>query len=130
MTEPNTPAGSIGGEAGRPRRANHYANGKAFQRRIRLHLIDNGYRIIESAGSKGKIDIIAGKPGQRLAIQCKIRGALGTDEWNQLLEWAADFDAVPILAVGGRGVRYWHLAGPKTQRGVRPMVPFAIDFAA
>jgi Holliday junction resolvase len=130
VTEPKTPAGLSRGEATGARRANQYRRGKAFQNRIRHDLIDNGYRIIESAGSKGKIDIIAGKPGQRLAIQCKIRGALGTDEWNQLLAWARDFDAVPILAVGGRGVRYWYLAGPKTVRGVRPMVPFAIDFAA
>jgi Holliday junction resolvase len=127
LTGPKAPAGGRGGEATAPRRPNHYRNGKAFQNRIRHNLIDHGYRIIESAGSKGKIDILAGRPGLRLAVQCKIRGALGTDEWNQLLEWAADFDAVPILAVGGRGVRYWHLTGPKVQRGVRPMLPFALD---
>ena len=109
------------------RLTNRYRSGVEFERRIRLDLETNGYRIIRAAGSKGKIDLLAGKPGQRLAVQCKRTGLLGTAEWNQLIEWAAVFDAIPILAVGGRGVRYWLLTGRKVQRGVRPMVPFVID---
>lgn len=124
-----------GGEAGNGegsgaptiRRPNHYRRGTAFERRVRADLEANGYRLIRSAGSKGKIDLLAGKPGQRLAVQCKITGLLSTAEWNLLIEWAACFDAVPVLAVGGRGVRYWQLTARKTQRGKRPMVPFLVD---
>jgi len=127
MTEPKTPAGGRDREAPPARRTNHYRSGVEFERRIRADLETNGYLIIRSAGSKGKIDLLAAKPGQRLAIQCKRHGLLSTSEWNQLIEWAAVFDAVPILAVGGRGGRYWHLTARKTQRGKRPMTPFLLD---
>ena len=123
-------SGDWEGNAANPatrRLTNRYRSGVEFERRIRLDLETNGYRIIRAAGSKGKIDLLAGKPGQRLAVQCKRTGHLGTAEWNQLIEWAVVFDAIPILAVGGRGVRYWLLTGRKVQRGVRPMVPFVID---
>lgn len=128
MTGFQTPAGGGVGEGAAVRRPpNHYRRGAAFERRVRADLETNGYRIIRSAGSKGKIDLLAGKPGQQLAVQCKITGLLSTAEWNLLLEWAPHFNAIPILAVGGRGTRYWHLTARKTQRGKRPMVPFLLD---
>ena len=132
MTE--TPAGSGGRVTGEGaqnpaarRSPNHYRNGRAFEMRVRDDLTANGYTVIRAAGSKGKIDLFAAKPGQRLAIQCKRHGLLSTSEWNQLIEWAAVFDAIPILAVGGRNGRYWHLTARKTQRGKRPMRPFLLD---
>ena len=136
MADPKTPAGRGRKEAGKvsdpapSRLVNKYRAGAEFERRIRIDLTGKGFRIIRSAGSKGKIDLLAGREGLRLAVQCKLRGAISTVEWNELLEWAAAFDAVPVLAVGGRGVRYWELTGRKERRGERPMVPFHFGQAA
>lgn len=128
VIDPQTPAGGGVGERPATRRSpNHYRNGRAFEIRIRDNLTENGYAVIRAAGSKGKIDLFAAKPGQRLAIQCKKTGLLSTAEWNQLCDLAVIYDAIPILAVGGRGNRYWHLTARKTVRGQRPMVPFLLD---
>ena len=48
-----------------------YNTGADFEREVRKHLAYNGYEIMRSAGSKGKVDLVAFKPGQVLFVQCK-----------------------------------------------------------
>lgn len=66
----------------------------------------NGYQCMMSAGSKGdhKIDIIAWKPGERLAIQCKVDGYLPPRERWALFNSARNLGAIPLLA-------WWHKEG-------------------
>ena len=111
---------------------NHYRNGRAFEYRVRTQLRDAGFLVLRMAGSKTKVDMIAVRPGELLVIQCKRSGALPPAEWNALYEIAAMFPGVPVLAVGGRGNRYWRLTHRKDKRGRQPMVPylFAADRAA
>jgi len=135
MTGPETPAG--GGEVGNgegsdapaTRRINHYRSGRAFELRVRAELTEHGYWVMGSPGSKTKVDVLAAKPGQLLLIQCKKNGLLSAAEWNALLDIVEFFPpgTIPILAVGGRGGRYWQLTARKTRRGQRPMVPFRLD---
>lgn len=127
-----TPAGRGDWEGPASRRPNHYRNGRAFEHRVRADLEANGYRCFRTAGSKTKVDLIAVKHGQVLLIQCKRSGALPTGEWNALVALSLLFppNTVPVLAVGGRGGRYWELTAPKVKRGERPMRPFIVDAAA
>lgn len=83
--------------------------------------------VLRTAGSKSKIDLVAIRDGIQLFIQCKRSGLLPTAEWNALVELAQMVRAVPVLAVGGRGERYWQLTAPKTKRGQRPMTPMDIQ---
>lgn len=118
---------------GTPPARTPYQRGKDFQRRVRDLLRSNGYEVVESAGSKTKIDQVAVKPGQVLFVQCKRNGALPPAEWNRLYDLAAMLPsvAVPVVASqnGARGgIRIERLAGRKTRPGARePREPFAID---
>ena len=134
---PQTPAGGGAALLGEgalpaPRRTNHYRNGRQFELRVRADLTAAGYWVLGSPGSKTKVDVLAVKPREILLVQCKKVGAapLSAAEWNALLDIVAVFPpgiTIPILAVGGRGHRYFQLTGRKTKRGHRPMVPFHLD---
>lgn len=113
-----------------------YEKGRRFEWLCRDDLIENGYDVVRSAGSKSgtKIDLLAFKPGQLLIVQCKATGALPPDEWDRLVEVAGWVGAVPLLAAkGGRGqgVQYTRLLGAK-RRGCRiqPSEPFLLDLVA
>jgi Holliday junction resolvase len=112
----------------------NYASGTRFELKTRHDLEDNGYVVSRAAGSKGKIDLWACKPGELLMVQCKSTpGLCGPEEWDRVVELAGWVGGVPLLAVngpGGRGVRYWRLVGLK-RRGRRfdaqPIAPFLPD---
>jgi Holliday junction resolvase len=96
---------------------NHYAAGRKFEWDIRDALIDDGYDVIRSAGSKGKVDLVAIKPGELLFIQAKINGLCPPAERTELLRVSGRADALPIVAYKGtegrrRPVRYRLLTGP------------------
>ena len=110
-----------------------YALGAALERRIRDRLIEDGYFVIRSAGSKKVVDLAAFKPGQTLFIQCKRSGALPPASWNALYDLALSVGAVPVMVENPkpRCVRWWRLTGRKDGRGGRqPMVPFEVDEVA
>jgi len=65
-----------------------YERGAEFERRVAKRLTVDGYACFRSAGSHGKADIVAIKPGQILLIQCKRDGEISRAEWNGLLELA------------------------------------------
>lgn len=109
--------------------ATQYRQGAAFERATRTRLIDDGYDVLRSAGSKTKVDLIAIKKGQIVFVQCKRSGKLPPDERAALLHFAAllpDVDALPVLAYkpGPRGgVAFALLTGP----GPRDRQPWAAD---
>lgn len=105
----------------------HYARGTAFERQVRHALEADGYDVIRSAGSKGKIDLVAIKRGQILFVQCKLNGLCGPAERSELLRVAYLVDALPLVAYKGtegrqRPIRYRLLtgAGPKEFRDWAP----------
>lgn len=108
-----------------------YDTGRRFEYKTRDDLDTNGYVVSRAAGSKGKVDLFAFKPGQFLFVQCKADGRCDPAEWDRLVELASWVGALPILAQNGprgRGVVYTHLLAPKVPSArVQPCRPFLLD---
>lgn len=104
----------------------NYRAGAQFERDVVIELRAEGYDVIRAAGSKGKIDVLAFKPGQTLAIQCKLHGTIGPAERAEVLRLAAILTAVPLVAYKEpRQARphYARLTGP----GPKDRTPFHTD---
>ena len=76
-----------------------YSNGRAYEYKIRDHLISFGYSCIRAAGSKGKADLVALRPGEVLLVQVKMAGLqIAPHERRGLLELARITGGVPLVA--------------------------------
>ena len=53
-----------------------YVKGANFERQVKKDLEAVGYFVIRSAGSKGKIDLVAFKSNDVRLIQCKTNGVI------------------------------------------------------
>ena len=97
--------------------ASKYAQGRAFEYRVRDDLIRNGCGfVIRSAGSKGCVDLCGfgyrGGPqsGRLFFVQCKRNGKISGAERLELVEVALDAGAIPLLASPIRGgVKYYRV---------------------
>lgn len=105
--------------------------GADAERRVRRVLEDLDYLVVRAAASKGCADLLAIRPGGGvLLIQVK-RGAgrMRPREWNELLEVARRYGALPVLAefVPRQGIAWWWLTGPKAVggRGRQPYLPYS-----
>lgn len=90
-----------------------YGLGADFERRVAKDLGEQGYECFRAAGSHGKADVVAIKPGQILLIQCKRSGEIDREEWNEVVALARRIDprgrvALPMLArmPGRTGIEY------------------------
>jgi Holliday junction resolvase len=95
-----------------------YAKGARLEHAARRSLEADGYRVIRSAGSKTKVDLIALKPGELLFVQAKAgTGTASPAERAELVALASMVGARPILALRrDRGPLEWWLltgVGPK-----------------
>lgn len=93
----------------------HYRNGREFEWKVRDDLVDNGYDVIRSAGSKTKVDLSAFKPGQAVFVQCKRDGRISPAERVELLRMASHIGAIPVVAwkkPRNTTIHYWQLTGP------------------
>jgi Holliday junction resolvase-like predicted endonuclease len=106
-----------------------YRNGADLERAVKHDLEDNGYLlVIKSGGSKGKVDVIAMKPGEIVLVQCKLSGAMSPADRVNLRKLALTLCAVPVLArwvkegTAARAIGYTELIsmGPA---GNRPWTP-------
>ena len=94
--------------------ATNYERGRAFEYRVRDHLLNTGAAlVIRSAQSKGKVDLAAFWPlvadSQPWLVQCKRDGKLSHDEGNDLVAIADEVGALALLAYAGpkgRGVEF------------------------
>lgn len=113
-------------------RVTRYEQGRALEHRVRDLLVDLGFLVIRSAGSKSVADLVAlprlGRtpewvPGGPWLVQCKRGGVLGPAEWNQLLSEALSVSAAPVMAryTPRRPIELFRLDGPKMGRGRQPM---------
>lgn len=79
-----------------------YRSGYSAERDLRQILEAKGWRVIRSGGSK-KPDLIAGKGGEVLVLECKATNDLEVyiekEEATSLVQAAAAFAARPALAV-------------------------------
>lgn len=94
----------------------NYRNGSDFERKVRGSLEDDGYECVRAAGSKGKIDVVAMKPGQLLFIQIKRHmGQIPPADRAELLRLAAMVGAIPLVAyqpIPRKPIAYRELLGP------------------
>lgn len=118
----------------------NYERGSAFERRVGAHLHARGYEVFRAAGSRGKADVLAIRPGQILLIQCKRNGEIPRGEWNDLYALAERIAGsaavgavvVPLLALmpGRRGIAYRQLVEPAEHRQPRNWVPWTVEATA
>lgn len=77
-----------------------YAKGARFERRVRDELIERGFFVARSAGSRGPLDLVAfGKDENVQFIQCKLqRERMSKKEKQELYELARRFGVKAIFA--------------------------------
>lgn len=94
-----------------------YSDGYRFECMTRDALKDDGYEVIRSAGSKGKVDLIGLKSQQLLFVQCKLNGLCPPAERRAVIRLSGLVNALPLVAYrhkDGRSaavVRYRRLTG-------------------
>src|SRR5215217_7683227 len=106
--------------------ARRYKNDQPSEYRISDDLAQDGYSCIRAAGSKGKADIIALKPGEILLVQVKRSNPqLTPNDRTALLELARITGGRPIVAhkPPRKPVIYRELTGP----GPKDWKPFHTD---
>jgi len=75
-----------------------YERGADFERKVKDDLMVRSWFAVRSAGSHGKVDILAYHETYALFIQCKKDGAFSPKEKKELLRLAKKHSAVPLLA--------------------------------
>jgi len=80
-----------------------YVRGRSAEYWVKSLLEDQGYLVIRSAASHTPIDLLAAKDGVRLAVQVKVKSSFTKEEKAELLKWATQFGAKPLLATKRRG---------------------------
>lgn len=91
---------------------NHYRAGADFEREVRTALIQDGYEVIRSAGSKTKVDLLAWKSlGPVLLVQCKRDGRISPAERAEVWRLAnLRCDFIGLIASRPR-ITYHQLTG-------------------
>ena len=107
-----------------------YRRGRALEYRVRDEFKAHGYPLVlRSPQSRGKIDVVAIRPGEVVFVQCKRGGGLGVAEWNEVLDLSRACGAIPLLAScpTGRGTVYMRLTGRKDgSKRRQPFEPWTI----
>lgn len=96
-----------------------YAKGANFEREVQQLFIEAGFYAVRSAGSHGKVDVVAVGRARTYFIQCKTNGEIASVEWNTLLTVANEVGAVAVIAskdIRG-GIRLDALNGLRSYRG-------------
>ena len=83
--------------------ASSYVRGRSAEYWVKAMLEGQGYLVIRSAASHTPIDLLAAKGGERLAVQVKVKSGFTREEKAELIKWAEQFGAKPILATKKRG---------------------------
>lgn len=118
----------------------NYERGADFERRVVADLGARGFWPFRAAGSRGKADVLAIRPGKILLVQCKRNvSRLGRDEWNDLYRlacWMAGGSGrsivLPLIACmpGRSGIEYRVVEGPVAPQARRLWTPWDERHAA
>ncbi len=91
-----------------------YKKGYLFERDLRMDLEKKGWLVIRSGKSR-KPDLIAGKGGKIIIIECKVteKGAVYLDkaEVEFLGKISAAFGADAVYAIKRNGSKKWNMVG-------------------
>ena len=88
----------------------NYEKGRAFEYRVRRDLQRRGFAVVRSAGSKTPADLVAGRRGYILLVQCTTSELCKDGEDREKLVAMADlFGALPVMVWkdGNRGPLVW-----------------------
>ena len=78
--------------------ATNYQRGANFEYRVKRALEKLGFVVVRSAGSKTPADLVAGRLGTVLLVQCTtLKECKREQDRNRLMIMAAFFGAVPVL---------------------------------
>ena len=98
-----------------------YSDGRKLEYATLASLTLDGYWCVRAAGSKGKADVVALKPGlvnEILFVQCKTSGLMAPADREDLFELATVFDGIALCARwvkegrAARTVEFRELTGP------------------
>ena len=67
-----------------------YVKGANFERQVKKDLEAAGYFVVRSAGSKGKIDLVAMRTNDVRLIQCKTNGVISKTDRRHLREMSRE----------------------------------------
>lgn len=103
----------------------NYRAGAQLERDVANKLSADGYDLtIRSAGSKGKVDVVAFKAGQILFVQAKRTGVISPADRADLIRIARIVGALPLVATRpGVTLRLLTGAGPKDWEPWSPDIP-------
>lgn len=104
--------------------------GARLERRVRAELDELGYVTLRSAGSKGKVDVVAFGNDVILTIQCKWSNPQISPAERQALleiELLTGGATIPLVASNDRGTTVWRrLTGPGPKEW-RPWAPGGVE---
>lgn len=87
----------------------NYANGRAFEYRVKSLLEDKGWFVVRSAGSHGLVDLVLFTGGKPKFIQCKRRGVISPADRTSLRTLAEVYGAEPLMVCSPkRGQLAWY----------------------
>ena len=93
-----------------------YEAGRNFEYRVKRALQRLGFTVIRSAGSKTPADLIAGRSGLVLLVQCTTSSSSkDKSDRENLLSMAREFHGIPVLAwkEKARGPLSWEVLSVK-----------------
>lgn len=76
----------------------NYRRGRSFEYRVKSYLESKGFSVVRSAGSRSPADLVAGRNGLVLLVQCTTTDTCKDDSDRLgLVKMAEGFGAVPIM---------------------------------
>lgn len=104
-----------------------YARGANFERRVVKELTAAGYYAMRSAGSRGKVDVVAVwqtwrsrhiyfTPEMTMFVQCKLKGVLPNKDRRELCRVARECSCLPILASRENGKVVYRVVRPRAKQ--------------
>lgn len=83
-----------------------YRKGSTFERELKKKLENHGFAVIRSAGSHG-VDLIAGKKGNTIVLECKSTSKdkyyIPNEDVEKLVEFSDIFGGTPYIALKIKG---------------------------
>jgi len=76
----------------------NYSRGRQFEYRVKRYLLEHGWLVFRSAGSRSVADLIALRAGEVWLIQCKANGYLTPVQQAGLAAVAKELGALPVIA--------------------------------
>jgi Holliday junction resolvase len=101
-----------------------YVKGRSLEYRVKAQLERMGFFAVRTKRSLTAADVSAMRDGLNLLVQCKLHGYVPPDEWNRLVDLAAQAGAVPLIASSKTGrLQYFRVDAKKPRKGSGSRLP-------